>query len=123
MKKNLFELIQKELSKKKPVALVTVVEVKGSAPQRVGAKMLVSSTGELLWGTIGGGTIEALALKQALVQINEKSPLLKLYDLSETGTEDSTGMLCGGTMRLYFEVFGIVFQELCALLILKLSIY
>lgn len=106
MKKDLFEIIQEENQSNKPVSLVTVVEVKGSAPQRVGAKMLVSSAGELLWGTIGGGTVESMALKQALIQINKQTPLLKLYELSETGTKDSTGMLCGGTMLLYFDIFG-----------------
>ncbi|MCK4848612.1 MAG: XdhC family protein [Candidatus Heimdallarchaeota archaeon] len=106
MKKSMFEIIQEEIKSDKAVSLVSVVEVKGSTPQKTGAKMLVSSAGELLYGTIGGGTIESMALKQALIQINEKSPLLKSYDLSETGTKDSTGMLCGGTMRLYFDIFG-----------------
>jgi len=106
MKKNMFEIIQEEIQSNKIVSLITVVEVKGSTPQRMGAKMLVSSTGKLLWGTIGGGTVESMALKQALIQINKQAPLLKLYELSDTGTKDSTGMLCGGTMQLYFEIFG-----------------
>ncbi|MHA1236774.1 MAG: XdhC family protein [Candidatus Hodarchaeales archaeon] len=106
MKKSMFEIIQEEIQSNKTVSLVTVVEVKGSTPQRMGAKMLVSSTGKLLWGTIGGGAIESMAITQALIQINKQSPLLKLYELSDTGTKDSTGMLCGGTMQLYFEIFG-----------------
>jgi xanthine dehydrogenase accessory factor len=106
MKRNMFEIIQDEIQNNKAVSLVTVVEVEGSAPQRVGAKMLVSSSGELLWGTIGGGTIESMALQQALVQLNNQTPLLKKYELNESGHKDSTGMLCGGTMQLYFENFG-----------------
>ena len=56
--KDLMTLLNSETQSGKPVSLVTVVEVEGSAPQRVGAKMLVSSDGTLLWGTVGGGTIE-----------------------------------------------------------------
>ncbi len=103
--KDLFTLIQTETQSGRPVSLVTVVEVKGSAPQKVGAKMLVSSKGTLLWGTVGGGTIEALALKQAQEQILKQTPLLKTFKLTETG-EEATGMLCGGTMQLFFDIFG-----------------
>ena len=106
MKKGMFEIIQDAIKNNKAVSLVTVVEVEGSAPQRVGAKMLVSSSGELLWGTIGGGTIESMALQQALVQLNNQTPLLKKYELNESDHKDSIGMLCGGTMQLYFEIFG-----------------
>ncbi len=98
-------LIDQEINAGKPVSLVSVVDVKGSAPQRVGAKMLVSATGELLWGTIGGGTVESLALKQAKYQIESKIPILKTFELQESG-EDATGMLCGGEMQLFFDVFG-----------------
>jgi xanthine dehydrogenase accessory factor len=102
----MFEIIQEETQSGRPLSLVTVVDVSGSAPQRIGAKMLVSSSGELIWGTIGGGAVESLAIKQAIIQISDKTPLLKKYDLSESGDEDSTGMLCGGTMQVYFDIFG-----------------
>ncbi|PWI47655.1 hypothetical protein CEE45_10840 [Candidatus Heimdallarchaeota archaeon B3_Heim] len=104
--KNFFKLIQQEVSAGRPVSLVSVVAVKGSAPQRVGAKMLVSSSGKLLWGTIGGGTVESLALKQAKIQIDIKTPLLKSFELVESG-EEATGMLCGGEMKLFIDIFGI----------------
>ncbi|MFX1247400.1 MAG: XdhC family protein [Promethearchaeota archaeon] len=87
-------------------ALVTVVDVRGSAPQQVGAKMLVSSLGELIWGTVGGGAIEKIALKDAQVQIEKKISLLKEYELQEEG-ENSTGMLCGGSMSLFYDILGV----------------
>jgi xanthine dehydrogenase accessory factor len=104
--KDLFAIIQNEIQSGRPISLVTVVEVEGSAPQRVGAKMLVSKEGTLLWGTVGGGTIEALALEQAKIQINEQKPLLKSFNLIEKG-EEATGMLCGGKMKLFFDIYGI----------------
>ncbi|WP_455139865.1 xanthine dehydrogenase accessory protein XdhC [Candidatus Hodarchaeum mangrovi] len=103
--KGFIQTITKYIESGKSIGLVTVVDVKGSAPQRVGAKMIVSADGKLVWGTIGGGTIEALALEQAKNQMKEKKPLLKTFELVETG-EEATGMLCGGEMQLFFEVFG-----------------
>ena len=43
--------------------LVTVAEVRGHAPRKAGAKMVVSATGS--WGTIGGGNLEAEMIQKA----------------------------------------------------------
>lgn len=103
--KEFINTLKKQVDIGNPSVLVTVVNVTGSAPQTLGAKMLVSKSGERLWGTIGGGTIENLALEQAKVQIKEQRPFLKQYELRETG-DDSTGMLCGGSMMLFFDLLG-----------------
>ncbi|MHA2225386.1 MAG: XdhC family protein [Candidatus Hodarchaeales archaeon] len=105
MQKDFFEIIREQYQKGGTFSLVTVVDISGSAPQRVGAKMLVSPTGELLCGTIGGGSIENLALKDALKQINTKTPILKEYKLLEEG-EKAIGSLCGGTMTLFYDILG-----------------
>ncbi len=106
MQKEFAEIIASQIQKGGAFALITLVEVSGSAPQRIGAKMIVSSTGKRLWGTIGGGTVENLALKESKVQIQKKKPLLKKYELIEEG-EKATGMLCGGTMSLFFDILGV----------------
>lgn len=105
--KDFIQTLTKYIESGKSVGLVTVVDVKGSAPQKVGAKMIVSSEGKLLWGTVGGGTIEALAIEQAKRQITENKPLLKTFELIETGKQ-AIGMLCGGEMQLFFEVLGVM---------------
>ncbi|MFX0181770.1 MAG: XdhC family protein [Candidatus Hodarchaeota archaeon] len=103
--KDLIKILKEQSDKGHPSVLVTVIEVKGSAPQKVGAKMLVSKEGIRLWGTIGGGTIENLALQQAKIQIKEQKHMLKQYELTEEG-KDSTGMLCGGNMYLFYDILG-----------------
>ena len=40
-----------------PVALATVVGVRGSTPRHLGARMAIAADGQT-WGTIGGGRIE-----------------------------------------------------------------
>ncbi len=105
MQKDFVEIMAEQMRKGGVFALITVVDVSGSAPQRVGAKMLVSPAGKRLWGTIGGGTIEKLALKEVQVQIKKRTPLLKEYELREEG-EKATGMLCGGKMSLFYDILG-----------------
>jgi len=86
---------------RKPCALVTVAETKGSVPRAAGAKMLVSLDG-LTSGTIGGGKFEALAIAEALVCLREKRSLLKTFPLHEN-EPDSFGAICGGEATILIE--------------------
>lgn len=80
-----------------PVILATVVEVVGSNPQYVGARMLLFSDGNL-HGTIGGGKIEARVMDdaRALLESGEPSRLVT-HNLQEIG------MTCGGKMSFFLE--------------------
>ena len=51
-------------------ALVTVVSASGSTPREEGAKMLVRPDGSIL-GTIGGGSLEARAIEEAVRVIKQ----------------------------------------------------
>lgn len=86
---------------RKPCALVTVAETKGSAPREAGAKMLVYHD-RLTSGTIGGGKLEALAIDDALHCLREKSTLLKRFPLREN-EPDSFGAICGGEVTILIE--------------------
>ena len=46
---------------REPAVLLTLATVRGHAPRRAGAKMVVSATG--VWGSIGGGNVEATAIE------------------------------------------------------------
>lgn len=108
-----------------PCVVITMVSVKGSAPQEVGAKIIVGSKG-LLYGTIGGGKIEAKVIKSAM----ELLVLANTHHYVEWNLQTDIGMTCGGVVGLFFEkmlpqsdwkiaVFGAghVAQELVRLLI------
>src|SRR5206468_3485374 len=86
---------------RKPCALVTVAETKGSVPRAAGAKMLVYLDG-LTSGTIGGGKFEALAVTEALACLRDKKSLLKTYPLREN-EPDSFGAICGGEATILIE--------------------
>ena len=79
-------------------AIATIVECKGSSPQKQGAKMLVRDDGSTL-GTLGGGCLEAEVVQTACMAIKDGSPLTIPFEL----TEEAGGLVCGGTVLVYIE--------------------
>ena len=82
-----------------PHVLVTIISVRGSAPQDVSSKMLVEPSGRTA-GTVGGGKIEATAIRRAtnLLSGNADATMIETWDLKR-----DIGMTCGGTVSLLFE--------------------
>lgn len=78
--------------------LVTVIGVKGSAPRRGGARMLVYADGRSL-GTVGGGQWEYLLVQEAL----EALKLGRSRRVAKHLTQE-LGMCCGGAMEAMVEV-------------------
>jgi xanthine dehydrogenase accessory factor len=82
-------------------ALVTVVATEGSTPQKAGARILVYADGRI-FGTIGGGCLEAEMSWRAREAIEAGRPRLAHYDLTpEQAGED--GLVCGGRMQVFIE--------------------
>jgi xanthine dehydrogenase accessory factor len=85
----------------RPCALVVVTATTGSAPREPGARMLVAD-GQLVWGTIGGGKLEQLALERAgelLARPGIASETM-VVPLAEVA-----GQCCGGSVTLFLETF------------------
>ncbi len=88
--------------------LVTVIRTEGSTPSVAGGRLILTSGGETA-GTIGGGTLEKLALKEAGIILEKEGSLVKNYvlDGNEVSPDsERTGMLCGGEVTLFFEHIG-----------------
>lgn len=82
-------------------ALVTVVSATGSTPREEGAKMLVKPDGSIL-GTIGGGSLEAQVIEEAVRVIKQAKP--KRLHMSLTAKEaEEAGMICGGELEVFIE--------------------
>lgn len=96
------ELVERivELKKKNSTfCVITVVDSGGTTPRKAGARAIVFSDGTSE-GTVGGGSIEVEAFKQASIVIKSGKPLLKNYQLQELETGP---MVCGGSMTLFYE--------------------
>ncbi len=79
-------------------ALATIVECKGSSPQKQGAKMLVRDDGTIM-GTLGGGCLEADVVQYGLMAMQDGSPRTVPFEL----TEKHGGLVCGGAVLVYIE--------------------
>ncbi len=78
-------------------AVATVVRRSGSAPQVVGAQLLLHADGAQV-GTIGGGAIEALVLERCREVLADGRPRTVGADLVR-----DLGMCCGGSMEVFVE--------------------
>ncbi|MDD5712422.1 MAG: XdhC/CoxI family protein [Smithellaceae bacterium] len=87
-----------------PFALATVVESKGSAPRKTGAKMIVRADKSIL-GTIGGGEVELEVIEAAHRAVATGKPELVSVTLTE-----KYGHVCGGKLSVYVEPFSIMPQ-------------
>ena len=86
-----------------PFVMITLIDVRGSAPQIIGAKAIVTAQG-IETGTIGGGKIEATAIRHAqqlLADTDGTSSEFITWNL-----QSDIGMTCGGEVKLFFEVCG-----------------
>lgn len=93
--------------------VVTLVRIRGSAPQVLGAKAIITAAG-IDSGTVGGGAIEAAAIRHAqqLLVANQSTdtrgsdsaPDVVSHDLVTWNLQTDIGMTCGGEVQLFFEV-------------------
>jgi xanthine dehydrogenase accessory factor len=85
----------------KPFVLATVVNVRGSTPREVGAKMIVRDDGQ--FGTIGGGCGEAEVFRKARVLLEDEAGA-RLTEVDLTGDFDQQEIgTCGGIMDVLID--------------------
>ncbi|NLX18088.1 MAG: XdhC family protein [Desulfobulbus sp.] len=114
--KRLVRHLYSTLADNKPCVLATVGSQSGSTPRVAGTKMIVHEDGSI-FGTIGGGIVEATAIREAASCFLQKTGAYKRFDLSNSEAAVSD-MICGGTMDLYLEYIApsaentAVFQQL-----------
>lgn len=94
----------------KAIALATVVSIAGSAPRGVGAKLVVSSTGEMA-GSVSGGCVENSVIETALDVLRTGETQLVRYGVSDEDAWD-VGLACGGTIEVLIEPLGGQFAAL-----------
>lgn len=84
-------------------AIITILETKGSAPRKAGAKMIVYENG-IIEGTIGGGCAEASIMQEAREIIKDGGYKICEVDMTGGIAEDE-GMVCGGKMKVLIEKY------------------
>ena len=95
---HIFEEVVRQKHLGRTSVIATIVECRGSSPQKQGAKMLVRDDGSTL-GTLGGGCLEADVLQAAAMAMRDHEPRTLSFSL----TEKDGGLVCGGTVLVYVE--------------------
>lgn len=90
-------------SRREPGVLVTVTAVRGHAPRKAGAKMVVSA--EQTWGSVGGGNLEAVAVDRAraLLAARPGEPETFTSELSDKAPYQRGVQCCGGEVSVLLE--------------------
>ncbi|AWR86757.1 xanthine dehydrogenase accessory protein XdhC [Meiothermus taiwanensis] len=99
-----FEHLAQLTERRIPLVLVTLVAVRGHAPREAGAKMLV--TAEAVYGTIGGGNLEATAVglaRRMLSETGQPTPQMHTLRLTEQAPAEYGVQCCGGEVTLLLE--------------------
>ena len=85
----------------KTVALATVIDANHSAPRGVGAKMAISSDGEMS-GSVSAGCVEGAVVTEALQVLRNGRPKRLHYGIADEEAWD-VGLTCGGNVDVYVE--------------------
>jgi len=97
---DLLQTLIRELKAGRSCRLITILSRRGSVPRKEGAHLLLTADGTRI-GTIGGGGLEAEALRIAEKQLHPSHGYLKAFTLVEG--DDPSDMVCGGNVTLYIE--------------------
>jgi xanthine dehydrogenase accessory factor len=91
---SIFQSLAAAAAANEPVALGIITDVKGSSPQKLGAKALFYPDRKIK-GTLGGGCLEAEAQRMALAALKTGKPeTFELVLDHDFGWDD--GLICGG---------------------------
>jgi xanthine dehydrogenase accessory factor len=89
------------LAEGREIAIGTVIQTWGSAPQPVGSQLLIDADGNFL-GSVSGGCVEAEVIIEAADVIKSGQP-----KSLEFGVDDNmawkVGLACGGSIRIFVQ--------------------
>lgn len=92
------------LGEGRKVALATVIETWGSAPQPVGSQLAIDQDGKFI-GSVSGGCVEGEVVTQAVDVISSGIPKVLSFGVADE-TAWQVGLACGGKIRIYVEPLG-----------------
>lgn len=102
------DALQRLRAARQPAVIVTLAMVRGHAPRNGGAKMVVAA--DELFGTVGGGNLEATAIHRAreLLADGAAEPELLTLTLSDKATTEYGVQCCGGEVTMLLEPVPVV---------------
>lgn len=119
--KKFFRQLTDSLANRESLVVATIFDKSGSAPRTAGAKMAVRQSG-ILAGTIGGGRLEADAVRMAAEVFHSRQSVIQAFNLSGQDA-DGMDMICGGQGEILLDFVDAedrnnlaIYQGICAAL-------
>ncbi|MFA5576591.1 MAG: XdhC/CoxI family protein [Tissierellaceae bacterium] len=97
---SIMKKLLEEVDNGREVALATIIKSQGSTPRGSGTVMAVVEDG-LIYGTIGGGSLEKYVIQLCLEAIREGRNEIANIPLNTKGVE----MICGGGVEVFIDVY------------------
>jgi xanthine dehydrogenase accessory factor len=82
-------------------ALALILKAEGSTPRKAGVKAVIDENG-CIWGTVGGGLVEAECQRRAVEACKSKRAVVFDIQLGGAATAEDVP-ICGGTMRILLD--------------------
>jgi xanthine/CO dehydrogenase XdhC/CoxF family maturation factor len=98
---DVLETAQSWLAEGRKVALATVIETWGSAPQHVGSQLIVDTDGNFE-GAVSGGCVEGAVITEAQDMIAVGGHKVLSFGVADE-TAWKVGLACGGKIRVLVE--------------------
>ena len=95
---NIYEEGVRLLEKKQSFVIASIISSTGSTPRSKGTQMIIREDGSI-FGTVGGGKMEASCIEKSLEAIKNKKSFAYYFDLSNKDAYKSA-MVCGGSGEL-----------------------
>ena len=90
------------LSAKRNVVLATVIQTWGSSPRPIGSRMIINDKGDFS-GSVSGGCVETVVVRECLGLIKEKKPFKKIEFKVSNKSAWEVGLACGGEIAIFLE--------------------
>jgi xanthine dehydrogenase accessory factor len=97
----MYREVKQFLEQDETLAIATIVSTLGSTPREVGAKMVITASGEIM-GTVGGGCGEAEVRREAVQVIRSQKPAMVRVELMDD-IESNSPAVCGGILNVFVD--------------------
>jgi xanthine dehydrogenase accessory factor len=98
---DIFQKVVEFIDTGESFALATVLKAEGSTPRKAGVRAIIDQAGKI-YGTLGGGAVEAQAQQRAIESCLSKKPII--FDIQLQGADRADNEpICGGQMHICID--------------------
>ena len=98
---DIYEQVVEFIDAGRSFAMAMILRAEGSTPRKAGVRAIIDETGRI-WGTLGGGAVEAEAQRRAVEICKSKQTIVFELALEGACISDEDP-ICGGNMRILVD--------------------